>query len=240
MASTGALEGHDLTKRFGGVTALDTVSITIPSGRVTALLGENGAGKSTLVACLSGAQQVDDGTNLLDGAVVRFRSPEDARRAGIAVVHQEPQMLEEQSVAANIYLARLAKGRGISPSASSLVDEAAAHLADLGIPDLDPSQPMRTVGGAQRQLVEIARALVDQPTTLFLDEPNASLGEAETDRLFDVVRRLRDRGVGIVFISHRLKEVYDIAEHVVVMVIRRQRVRGASESTGVVSRSSDS
>jgi ABC-type sugar transport system ATPase subunit len=211
------LEGRGLTKRFGGVTALDDVDFQVHPGRITALLGGNGAGKSTLVACLSGARQPDDGEILFGGEPRRFRAPDDARRAGIAVVHQEPQMLEEQTVAANIYLGRLAQGTGFAQPASALEGQAARHLESLGIRDVDPARPMRSVAGAQRQLVEIARALVGEPRVLFLDEPNASLGEGETERLFRVVRGLRDRGVGVVLVSHRLREVYGIADHVVVM-----------------------
>ncbi|HVZ14622.1 MAG TPA: sugar ABC transporter ATP-binding protein [Bauldia sp.] len=211
------IEGRGLTKRFGGVVALDTVDITIELGKVTALLGENGAGKSTLVACLSGAYQPDGGDLILDGAPMRLRSPDDARRAGIAVIHQEPQMLEEQSVAANIYLARLAPGARSGAGTNQLNTRAAEHLAALGIRDLEPAAKMRNIKGAHRQLVEIARALVGEPRVLFLDEPNASLGEAESARLFDVVRGLRERGVAVVLISHRLREVYAIADHVVVM-----------------------
>jgi ABC-type sugar transport system ATPase subunit len=211
------IEGRGLTKRFGGVVALDSVSFKVEPGRVTALLGENGAGKSTLVACLSGAYRPDQGDLLLAGEPVRFRTPDDARKSGIAVIHQEPQMLEEQSVAANIYLARLAPGSSRGANIRALNANAAAHLAALGIRDLDPAMKMRRVKGAHRQLVEIARALVDEPRVLFLDEPNASLGEEESQRLFDVVRTLRDRGVAVVLISHRLREVYEIADHIVVM-----------------------
>lgn len=211
------LDGRGLTKRFGGVTALNAVDFTVTPGKVTALLGQNGAGKSTLVACLSGAQRPDSGELVFGGSPRRFRSPDDARRAGIAVVHQEPQMLEAQSVAANIYLPQLANRRPWRLSAASLYDKAAKHLASLGISELDPARPMSTVGGAQRQLVEIARALVTEPSVLFLDEPNASLGEDDTQRLFTVVRELRDRGVGVVLVSHRLREVYEISDHVVVM-----------------------
>ncbi|MBL8600045.1 MAG: sugar ABC transporter ATP-binding protein [Devosia sp.] len=211
------IEGRGLTKRFGGVTALNAVDIKVEPGRITALLGENGAGKSTLVACLSGAHQPDHGDVLVDGLPVRFRSPDDARRAGIAVIHQEPQMLEEQSVAANIYLPRLAPGSSLRTGRRELEIMASKHLATLEIRDLDPGAKMRGIKGAQRQLVEIARALIDQPKVLFLDEPNASLGEAESERLFAVVRGLRDRGVAVVLVSHRLREVYSISDHVVVM-----------------------
>jgi ABC-type sugar transport system ATPase subunit len=199
------------------VTALDWVDFGAAAGRITALLGENGAGKSTLVACLSGAQRPDRGEVRINGVPCRFRSPDDARRAGVAVIHQEPQMLEEQTVAANIYLPRLAQRSAFAARAVSLEDQAARHLDSLGIYDLEPSRPMRTVTGAQRQLIEIARALTSEPSALFLDEPNASLGEAESERLFAVVRQLRDRGVAIVLVSHRLREVYAIADAIVVM-----------------------
>ena len=211
------LVARGLTKRFGGVVALDAVDVTIEAGRVTALLGENGAGKSTLVGCLSAAHRPDAGDISMNGAPVRFRSPDDARKAGIAVIHQEPQMLEQQSVAANIYLPRLAPRAVGAPRLGEINERAMHHLAALGIRDLDPRASMRTIAGAQRQLVEIARALISEPQVLFLDEPNASLGEDESERLFEVVRRLRDRGVAVVLISHRLREVYSIADHVVVM-----------------------
>ena len=229
MPADSIIEGRGLTKRFGGVTALDTVNFGVAAGQITALLGENGAGKSTLVACLSGAQRPDLGEIVLKGMPVRFRSPHDARRAGIAVIHQEPQMLEEQSVAANIFLARLAPQSRLAPRREALERLAAQHLQALQIGDLEPSRPMRTVTGAQRQLVEIARALVDQPQVLFLDEPNASLGEAESERLFMVVRQLRDRGVAVVLVSHRLREVYEVADHIVVM---RDGVKVADEGIG--------
>ena len=211
------IEGRGLTRRFGGVTALDAVDFKVEPGRITALLGENGAGKSTLVACLSGAQRPDEGEILLSGGPVLFRSPDDARRAGIAVIHQEPQMLEEQSVAANIYLPRLAPGSKLGAGTRHLAEMAERHLASLLIRDLDPAMKMRGVKGAHRQLVEIARALIDEPKVLFLDEPNASLGEEESQRLFAVVRGLRDRGVAVVLVSHRLREVYAVADHIVIM-----------------------
>src|SRR5260370_17767262 len=157
------IEGRGLGKRFGGVTALDGVDFSVAAGRITALLGENGAGKSTLVACLSGAQRPDRGEVLIKGAPCRFRSPDDARRAGVAVIHQEPQMLEEQTVAANIYLPRLAGRSFLIGGASSLEDEAARHLDSLQIPDLEPSRPIRTVTAAQPHLLQIPPPLLPEP-----------------------------------------------------------------------------
>jgi ABC-type sugar transport system ATPase subunit len=217
VAGQAIVEGRGLTKRFGGITALDSVDFSVAAGQITALLGENGAGKSTLVACLSGAQRPDVGEVLIQGEPMRFRSPDDARRSGIAVIHQEPQMLEAQTVAANIFLPRLASRSGFAANAVALNARAIEHLATLEIRDLEPSRPMRAVSGAQRQLVEIARALIHEPRVLFLDEPNASLGEVESERLFAVMRRLRDRGVAVVLVSHRLREVYQVADHVIIM-----------------------
>lgn len=211
------LRGRGLTKRFNGVTALAGVDFAVRRGQVTGLLGANGAGKSTLVSCLSGIHRPDDGEVFVGGELQRFRSPHDARRRGIAVVHQEPQMLEAQDVAANIYLQGLARRGGLrwrNPSPKARAQEV---LTRLGIDDLEADQDMRSIAGAQRQLVEIARALTDDPAVLILDEPNASLGEEDTRRLFTVVRRLRDQGVGVVLVSHRLREVYDICDLIVVM-----------------------
>lgn len=224
-----ALEARGLTKRFGGVVALDGVDIAVHAGQVTALLGENGAGKSTFVACCSGAQTPDSGEIAVGGQVHQLSSPHVAAAAGVAVVHQEPQMLEHQSVAENLYVGQLAT-RTRQASRSTLETRAAERLAELGLDGvLDPRRPMSTLSGAQRQLVEIARALLRTPTVLFLDEPNASLGDDETEQIFSVVQRLRDSGVAVVLVSHRLAEVYRIADRVVVMRDGHKVVEGGVE-----------
>jgi ABC-type sugar transport system ATPase subunit len=213
-----ALETRDLRKRYGGVVALAGVDVRIQAGRVTALLGENGAGKSTLVACCSGARSADTGEVLIFGKPVKFTTPNDATKAGVAVVHQEPQMLEHQSVAQNLFISELAGGGRRSKSRAAMERSAAEQLAQLGLSEvLDPSAQLHDLSGAQRQLVEIARALRQRPRVLFLDEPNATLGNEETELLFTVVRRLRDDGVAVVLVSHRLAEVYRIADDVIVM-----------------------
>ncbi|PKQ31099.1 MAG: hypothetical protein CVT62_09125 [Actinobacteria bacterium HGW-Actinobacteria-2] len=212
-----ALETRGLQKRYGGVVALAGVDVRIESGLVTALLGENGAGKSTLVACCSGARSADTGEVLLFGSPVKFSSPNDATKAGVAVVHQEPQMLENQTVAQNLFIGDLAERRR-ARSRTSMEREASVHLAKLGLDTaLDPAAAMSSLSGAQRQLVEIARALRSTPRVLFLDEPNATLGNDETERLFAVVRRLCEDGVAVVLVSHRLAEVYRVADRVIVM-----------------------
>ncbi len=213
-----ALQTRELRKRYGGVVALGGVDVRIEAGQVTALLGENGAGKSTLVACCSGARSADAGEVLVFGVPVKFNSPNDATRAGVAVVHQEPQMLEHQTVAQNLFVGDLASLRNKSRSRAAMERSAAEQLDRLGLSTtLDPSAPLSGLSGAQRQLVEIARALRETPRVLFLDEPNATLGNEETEQLFGVVRRLRDDGVAVVLVSHRLAEVYRIADRVVVM-----------------------
>lgn len=229
-----ALSTTNLSKRYGGVVALAGVDVTIAAGRVTALLGENGAGKSTFVACCSGARTPDQGTLKLEGEEVSFSDPHAAATAGIAVVHQEPQMLEEQSVAQNLSVAMLARGAGRMPSRKKLERSARDHLASVGLQDvLDPAEPVRMLSGAQRQLLEIARALTAKPKVLFLDEPNASLGDDETDLLFGVVDQLRSRGVAVVLVSHRLREVYRIADHVIVMRDGEKVADGPATEIGI-------
>jgi ABC-type sugar transport system ATPase subunit len=219
-ASEAALAVSSIRKSFGGVHALRDVSLSFLSGRVSAVLGENGAGKSTLIRICSGAHRPDDGEIRMSGEVVSFASTTDAARRGIAVVHQEPQMVSEMTVAENIFLARLGERRatglhhraGILREARTLLQQL---RLDADFPALD--RLCKTLSAAERQLVEIARALAGAPRVLFLDEPNSSLTRRETERLFSIIRRLRDRGVAVVLVSHRLAEVYEIADHIIVL-----------------------
>ena len=215
-----ALEVVSVDKRFGSVHALSDVSMQFRRGRVTALLGENGAGKSTLIRVCSGVHQPDAGEVLVSGKVERISGSLAAKRMGIAVVHQEPQLVTQMTVAENIFLARLGSRAGTAMHRrAGLVEEAEKLLASLGLDKELPDLGGRCAGlsAAERQLVEIARALAADPHVLFLDEPNSSLTRKETDRLFDIVRRLRDRGTAVVLVSHRLGEVYEISDEVIVM-----------------------
>jgi ABC-type sugar transport system ATPase subunit len=215
-----ALEVVSVDKRFGSVHALSDVSMRFRRGRVTALLGENGAGKSTLIRVCSGVHQPDSGEVLVSGRVERIPGSLAAKRMGIAVVHQEPQLVTQMTVAENIFLARLGSRAGTAiHHRAGLVAEAEKLLASLGLDKELPDLGGRCAGlsAAERQLVEIARALAADPHVLFLDEPNSSLTRKETDRLFDIVRRLRDRGTAVVLVSHRLGEVYEISDEVIVM-----------------------
>lgn len=219
-APTAALRVERVSKRFAAVRALSDVSVSFMPGIVTAVLGENGAGKSTLIRICSGEHLPDEGRLLADGEPLVLRTPIEANRNGIAVVHQEPQLVGEASVAENIFLSRLGDTSALRPHhRRALVAEARALLEDLELTaELpDPARPCRDLSAAERQLVEIARALATRPRVLFLDEPNSSLTRRETDRLFAIVRRLRDEGVAVVLVSHRLGEVYEISDRIVIL-----------------------
>ncbi|MCG7203205.1 sugar ABC transporter ATP-binding protein [Streptomyces arenae] len=213
--NTVLLECQDLVKVFPGVRALDGVGLRLTAGSVHALLGENGAGKSTLIKVLTGVHSPDGGTFTWCGEPVRPRSPLEAARTGIGVVHQERNLIPGFSVAENITLQT-------PPSRHGLVDYAAmngpavACLTELGV-DLDPARPVRELSVAQQQLVEIAKALYTESRVLLLDEPTASLSPEETERLFGAVRRLADRGACVVFVSHKLEEVFAVCDTVTVL-----------------------
>lgn len=211
---------RDVSRYFGSVRALHNVSVSFMPGRVSALLGENGAGKSTLVRVLSGEHQPNSGIIEIGGVETTLSSPIVASKAGVAVVHQEPQLVAERTIAENIFLFRLGeKGWAAAHNRYKLFEDAQVLLAEIGLADLlpNPREICRDLTAAERQMVEIARALALKPKLLFLDEPNSSLTRQETDRLFEVVRRLRDLQVAVVLVSHRLGEVYEICDYVVVL-----------------------
>ena len=216
-ATTPLLEARDIEKAFPGVHALSGVSFEVTAGEVHALLGENGAGKSTLIKILSGVYQPDAGEILIDGRDTRFSTPEDAKRAGVATIYQELLLFPELTVAENIFL-------GHAPTAGAgRIDWRAMHakaedlLASLAIDDLSADQIVGALSVGNRQRVEILRALSHDARILIMDEPTAALTESVVARLFDIVRRLKARGVGIVYISHRLDEIFEIADRVTVL-----------------------
>ncbi len=207
---------QDITKTFPGVRALDGVSFDVRAGEVHAIVGENGAGKSTLLRIVSGAlpHGTFGGTVRIDNRPVAFSSIADAERAGIAIVHQELSLVGPLSVAANIALGHEAHRAGIlSRDEASRAREA---LEPLGI-DLDPWQPVERLGIGQQQMVEIAKALSRQARVLVLDEPTAALSDADADRLLALLDRLRGRGLAIVYVSHRLGEVFRLADRATVL-----------------------
>ncbi|MGW0193724.1 sugar ABC transporter ATP-binding protein [Nonomuraea sp. NPDC003201] len=212
MNETPVLSLSQVSKAFGAVRAVREVSLDLFPGEVHALAGENGAGKSTIVKILSGVHRPDSGRILLDGEPVEFGGPADAQRAGVAVIYQEPTLFPDLSVMENIFMGRQPRGRlGIDRRA---MRAGAAELFErLGVP-LDPDQPARGLSIADQQLVEIAKALSRQARVLVMDEPTAALSGTEVARLFGVARTLRAQGCALLFISHRLEEIFELCRRV--------------------------
>ena len=205
-----------ITKTYGGVHALSDVSFAIEPGEVHALVGENGAGKSTLVKILTGVIQPDAGTLILDGQPQRIGDPQAAHQLGIVAMYQEPTVFQDLSVAENIFAGRHPRSSLKTVAWGQMRAEASRILHELGV-DFGPDAPVRGLGVADRQLLEIAKALSSSARLLIMDEPTAALSPHEVDNLFATARRLRDRGVVVVFISHRLEEVTAIADTVTVL-----------------------
>ena len=226
VAATEATEKHDspvildlkgISKSFPGVKALSDVDFNIREGEVHALLGENGAGKSTLIKILSGVHHPDTGTVLLDNNPVRFASPQEAQAAGIATIYQELLLFPDLTVAENIFMGHAPKGALGAIDWSTARREAARLLESLDIHDLDVDAVVGSLSVGNRQRVEIAKALSHNARVLIMDEPTAALTEHDVERLFDIVRLLRDRGVAVIYISHRLEEVFLLANRVTVL-----------------------
>ena len=209
------LQIRGLAKTFPGVKALDDVDLTVRRGEIHALLGENGAGKSTLIKVLTGVYPRSAGTFALDGAEIHPASPMDARRLGISTVYQEVNLLPELSVAENLYLGRQ-PGRWGFVKWGSQRRAAAAALKRLDL-NLDVGQRLGDLSIAMQQMVAIARAVDVQAKVLILDEPTSSLDRGEVARLFGVMRRLRDEGLGILFVTHFLDQVYDVTDRITVL-----------------------
>jgi rhamnose transport system ATP-binding protein len=203
-------------KSFGAVKALIDGSVTLLPGEAHALLGENGAGKSTLVKILAGVHRPDSGTLTVDGEAVEFSGPADAKSAGVAIIYQEPTLFPDLSVAENIFMGRQPVGRGRSIDRRAMNADARAIFARLGVV-LDPARPARGLSVADQQIVEIAKALSLDAKVLVMDEPTAALTNVEVQRLFEVMRTLRASGAAVLFISHRLEEVFASCQRVTIM-----------------------
>ncbi|MCB5202570.1 sugar ABC transporter ATP-binding protein [Neorhizobium sp. T786] len=204
-----------ITKEFPGVRALSNVSFDLHRGEVHAVCGENGAGKSTLMKIISGVYQPTSGTIVYKGEQRHFASPLESESVGIAIIHQELNLIPHLSVAENIYLAREPR-RGLFVDRKKLRADAKRCLDRLGI-EIDPATPVRTLSVAQSQMVEIAKALSLDAEVLIMDEPTSSLTEQETGILFKVIRDLKASGVGVIYISHRLDEMAEIVDRVTVL-----------------------
>ena len=211
------LEMKNITKRFPGVLALDKVQLTLHRGEVHVLLGENGAGKSTLIKTITGAYIPDEGEIFLEGKPVRFDSPLHAQKLGISAVYQEFNLIPELDAAKNIFLGKeLMVGKTIKLNSREMYRKSEEYLETIGA-KLNPRIPIKNLGVAAQQMVEIAKAIATDCKILILDEPTAVLTNQEIDRLFQVVETLTKRGVAIIFISHRLEEINRIGDRVTVM-----------------------
>jgi len=214
---TSIVELHGIAKSFAGFPALKGVSFDVRAGEVHALLGENGAGKSTLIRIISGVHAPDRGEVRIGGEVVRLSSPRDALRRGIATVYQELLLFPELSVAENIFLGNAPRTRWGCLDWAAMRAKARVLLGELDSRDLDVDAKVGGLSVANRQRVEIAKALSQNPRVLVMDEPTTSLAEGDVSRLMAIVRRLRERGVGSVYVSHRLREIFALADRVTVL-----------------------
>jgi ABC-type sugar transport system ATPase subunit len=207
---TSLVSVQDLRKRYGGVTALDGLSIEVGRGVVHAVVGENGAGKSTLMKTLAGAVRPDSGQIVLEGQPVVMDTPAAARRHGVGIVYQELSLFPQRSVLANLFVNREPR-RGGLVSTAAMRERSREMLDRLGL-RVDVEGPVGNLSIGEQQLVELARVLLEEPRLLILDEPNSALNERETERLFAVLRQLRARGTTMLYVSHRLEEVFAISD----------------------------
>ena len=219
---------EDAAKSFGSVRALEDAAIELFAGEAQGLVGENGAGKSTLVKILAGVYRPDAGRLLLDSQEVRLTGPADARAAGIAVIYQEPTLFPDLSVAENIFMGRQPLSRARRIDTRELRRRVETLMKRLDVP-LDPSRPARGLSIADQQIVEIAKALSFDARVIVMDEPTAALSGAEVERLFSVARALRSQGAAVLFISHRLDEVFALCQRVTVMRDGRRVFSGPLE-----------
>ena len=210
------LQMTDICKEFPGVKALDNVSLTVKKGTVHALMGENGAGKSTLMKCLFGMYSMDSGKILLDGKEVSFKNSKEALENGVAMVHQELNQALKRNVMDNIWLGRYPKVGGLMVNEKKMYDDTVAVFKELEI-EIDPRRVMSTMPVSQRQMVEIAKAVSYQSRIIVFDEPTSSLTEEEVEHLFRIINMLRDRGCGIIYISHKMEEILRISDEVTIM-----------------------
>ena len=211
------LKMEHISKSFPGVKALEDVDLHLREGEVLALLGENGAGKSTLMKILSGAYMADSGTIWIDGKKAEYHEPSDATDMGVRIIYQELNNLPDMSIAENIYLGNWPKtGPMKKIDYKKLKTDCMKLLREVGL-DIDPFTDVRSLSVAQKQLVEIAKSLSGELKILVMDEPTSSLNEVETQNLFQIIRKLKQEGKSIIYISHRMDEIFEIADRIQVM-----------------------
>ena len=217
------IQATGLVKRFGHVVALDGADLELYPGEILALIGDNGAGKSTLIKAISGALQPDEGELNLDGERVHFRSPLDARRAGIETVYQDLAVAPALDIASNVFLGRELRRRGPLGSVLRMLNkramrrEATRHFAELKIGIRSMAQPVETLSGGQRQGVAVVRAATWARRVVIMDEPTAALGVKETRQVLDLILRVRERGLPVILISHDMPNVFELADRIQIM-----------------------
>jgi D-xylose transport system ATP-binding protein len=221
------LEAEGVSKRFGPVEALTDVDFAVGAGEVVALVGDNGAGKSTLIKAISGIQPGEEGRYSFDGEQVTISTPQDATRLGIATVYQDLALCDNLDVVANLFLGRELVEHGPQRAARvmdeiSMEDRARELLDSLSVTTLRSVRTeVGSLSGGQRQSVAIARSLLGEPKILILDEPTAALGVAQTRQVLDLVARVRERGVGVIYISHNIADIFHVADRIVVLRLGR-------------------
>ena len=214
------MQAKGLVKRYGQVTALDGADFELRAGEILAVIGDNGAGKSSLIKALSGATIPDQGEIFLDGQPIHFRSPIDARRAGIETVYQDLAVAPAMTIAENLFLGRELRRPGIMGSVFQMIDkkkmleESIARMNDLKVGIRSMNQAVETLSGGQRQCVAVARAAAFAEHVVILDEPTAALGVKEGNMVLELIRRVRDKGLSVILISHNMPHVFEIADRI--------------------------
>ncbi|WP_093802535.1 ATP-binding cassette domain-containing protein [Streptomyces sp. Wb2n-11] len=219
-STTPVLQARGLVKKYGQVTAIDGADFDLMPGEVLAVIGDNGAGKTSLIKALTGAIVPDRGEIRLQGSPIRFGGPQSAREHGIETVYQDLAVAASMDIASNMFLGRELRRPGVLGGAFRMLDkkrmreEAAAHMADLKIGLRSLTQPVETLSGGQRQAVAVARAVAWARSVVVMDEPTAALGVRESGQVLDLIRRVRDKGMPVVLISHNMPHVFEIADRI--------------------------
>ena len=214
------MQAKGLVKRYGQVTALDGADFELRAGEILAVIGDNGAGKSSLIKCLSGATIPDEGEIILDGQPIHFRSPLDARRAGIETVYQDLAVAPAMTIAENLFLGREILRPGFMGRVLRMIDkkkmlqESIVRMEDLKVGIRSMVQPVETLSGGQRQCVAVSRAAAFAEHVVIMDEPTAALGVKEGNMVLELIRRVRDKGLPVVLISHNMPHVFEIADRI--------------------------
>jgi fructose transport system ATP-binding protein len=214
------MQAKGLVKRYGHVTALDGTDFELRAGEILAVIGDNGAGKSSLIKALSGATIPDEGEILLDGKPIHFRSPIDARRAGIETVYQDLAVAAAMSISENLFLGRELRRPGFLGNwlrmldKKKMLEESIARMRELKVGIRSMTQPVETLSGGQRQCVAVGRAAAFAQHVVIMDEPTAALGVKEGNMVLELIRRVRDRGLPVVLISHNMPHVFEVADRI--------------------------